>query len=108
MRDRYAVRSTQTAEIPALHAARITLADRSAGHIDILTGHEVIGRNLRADRDQCVLADAKPRAAGLRLDLGEREVATRRLGDVRHLADAGAELQRYVSVLVLGAVGDDL
>src|SRR5262249_30693295 len=44
----------------------------------------------------------------LGLDLGDGEMAAVRLGQVLGPARAGAELQRHVAVLVLGAVGDDL
>src|SRR5205085_3914923 len=36
VRDRHTVRGAQPAEVPALHAAREALADRGAGHVDIL------------------------------------------------------------------------
>jgi hypothetical protein len=108
VRDRHAVRRAQTAEIPALHAAREALADRGAGHVDELPRNEVVRRDLGTDRDHGVFAHAEFGHLALRLDLGDREVAAFGLGDVLHFAGAGAELQRDVAVLVDGAVADDL
>src|SRR6202790_2607043 len=54
VRDRDAVGGTQAAEIPALHAAGKTLADRGAGDVDELADHEMVGLNLGSDRDQSV------------------------------------------------------
>src|ERR1041385_5229752 len=67
MRDRHAVRGTQTAEVPALHAAGETLADGGAGDVDELADQEMVGRDLGADRDQRIGADAEfgDRALGL-------------------------------------------
>src|SRR3979409_2469565 len=59
MRDRHAMRGAQPAEIPALHAARKALADRSPGHVDKLADDEVVGRDLGADRDQFALRHPK-------------------------------------------------
>ena len=55
-----------------------------------------------------VVVDAELGELALGLDLGDGEVAAVGLGGALHLALAGAELQRDVAVLVLGAVGDDL
>ena len=75
----------------------------------ILADDEMVGGDLGADRDQRVVADAELGELALGLDLGDREVAALGLGDVRFtLRGAGAELQRDVAVLVLGAVRDDL
>src|SRR5262249_32270870 len=43
VRHRSAVGGAQAAEIPALHTAGKTLADRGAGDVDELANHEVIG-----------------------------------------------------------------
>ena len=59
MRDRHAMRGAQAAEIPALHAAGIALADRGPGHIDELADDEMIRGDLGADRDQRRLIDAE-------------------------------------------------
>src|SRR4029077_8990308 len=75
VRDRHTVGGAQAAEIPALHAAGKTLADRSAGDVDELTDHEVIGLDLGADRNQRILGDAEFRDLALRLDLGDGELA---------------------------------
>src|SRR5580700_6018513 len=108
VRDRHAVARAEAREIPALHAAGKSLAGRSAGDVDILADDEMIGRDLGADRDQAVIVDAELGEFSLGLDLGDREVAAVGLGGALHLALAGAELQRDIAVLVLGAVGDDL
>src|SRR5262245_8315007 len=108
MRDRHAVRGAQTAEVPALHRSGEALADRGAGDVDELADDEVISGDLGPDRDQIALLDPELGKLALGLDVGHREVAAIRLGEVLGLAGAGAELQRHVAVLVLGAVGDDL
>src|SRR5262245_23194030 len=59
MRDRHAVRGAQPAEVPALHAARKALTDRSAGHVDKLPDDEVIGGDRGAHRDQIALFHAE-------------------------------------------------
>src|ERR1700738_1665219 len=59
MRYRDTVGGAKPAEIPALHAAGKTLADRGAGDIDELADHEMVGLDLGADRDQRVLRDAE-------------------------------------------------
>src|SRR6266542_1418366 len=108
MRDRDAVRGAQAGEIPALHRAGKSLADRGAGHIDILADHEMIGGDLGADRDQALLADAEFGELALGLDLGDREMPALGLAHVLDLAAAGSELERDVSALLLGTVRDDL
>src|SRR5215211_3784439 len=108
VRDRYAVRGAQAAEVPALHRAGKALADGGAGHVDILADDEMIRRDLGADRNHRVLADAELSDLALGLDFGDGEMAAFGLGHVLDLAAAGAELQRDVTVLVLGAMSDDL
>ena len=98
----------QTAEIPALHAAGPALAGRGTGHVDILADDEVVGGNLCADRNKRVVIDAEFGELALGLDLGDREIAAVGLGRALHLAHAGAELQRHIAVLLLGAMRDDL
>src|SRR5690606_29436831 len=85
-----------------------TLADRSAGDVDILTNHEVIGRQFRADRNERILRYTELRDLALRLDLALGKVAAHRLGDILRLARADTELQRLIAVLVGRAVRDDL
>src|ERR1700738_5293370 len=75
MRDRDTVGGAQSAEIPALHAAGKTLADRGAGDIDELADHEMVSLNFGADRDQRVLRHAELGDLALGLDLGDRELA---------------------------------
>ncbi len=108
VRDRHTVGGAQAAEVPALHAAGKTLADRGPGHVDELPDHEMVSRDLGADRDQVAFVHAELGKLALGLDLGHREMAAIGLGQVLRLAGAGAELQRHVAVLVLRAVGDDL
>src|SRR5215471_1513224 len=108
VRDRHAVGGAQTSEIPALHAAGKTLADRGAGDIDELADHEMVGLDLSADRDQAFLRDAEFRDLALRLDLGRGELAALGLRHVDGLAGAGAELQRNVTVLLGRAVAQHL
>src|SRR5262245_14489797 len=101
MRDRYAVGGAQPAEIPALHAAGETLADGGTGDVDELPDHEMISRDLGADRDQIGLLDAELGELALGLDLGDGEMPAVRLGQVLGLALSSTELQRHVAVLVL-------
>src|SRR5229473_1313659 len=108
VRDRNAVRGAQAGEVPALHATRKALADRGPGHVDKLPDDEVIGGDLGTDRNQIALLHPELGELALGLDLGDGEMAAFRLGHILRSARAGAELQRHVAVLVLGAVGDDL
>src|SRR5262249_33272940 len=108
VRDGDAMARAQAGEIPALHAAGKTLAGRNAGDIDELADDEMVGRDLGADRNEAILLDTKFSELPLGLDLGDREVTAVGLGGALHLAGAGAELERDVAVLVLGAVADDL
>src|SRR5260221_2834610 len=100
MRYRDTVGGTKPAEIPALDAAREALADRGAGDIDKLADHEMVGLNFGTDRDQRVFRDAEFGDLALGLDLGDRELAALRLGQIDGLAGARAELQRDVTVLL--------
>src|SRR3569623_3019539 len=108
VRDRHTVRGAQTAEVPALHAAGETLADRDAADVDELAFDEVIGGDFRADRDQRIVADAEFRELALRLDLRLGEVAAIGLAHVAGATRARTELQRDVTVVVLGAMSHDL
>ena len=68
----------------------------------------MIRGDLGADRDQRVVVDAELGELALGLDFGDGEMAAVGLGRALHLARAGAELQRHVAVLLLGAVSHDL
>src|SRR6202023_3137149 len=104
MRYRHAVGGAKAAEIPALHAAGKALADRSAGDIDELPDHEMIGLDFSADRDQRVFRHAELGDLALRLDLGHRELAALCLRQIDGLAGARTELQSDVTVLLGRAV----
>src|SRR4051812_36091767 len=108
VRDRHAVRSAQAAEVPALDAARETLARRRAGHVDELPRDEMVGRDLGADRNDGIIADPKLGELLLRLDLGDGEATALGRRDVLHLRLADADLQGRIAVLVLRPMGDDL
>src|SRR5262245_55321522 len=108
VRDRHAVRGAQSAEVPSLHRPGKALADRGAGDVDILADDEVVGRDLGADRDQGILGHTEFGDLALGLDLGHGKVPALGLRNVLDLACAGAELQRHIAVLVLGAVRDHL
>src|SRR6476659_205643 len=88
MRDRYAVRGAQPAEIPPLHAAGKALADRGAGHVDKLADDEVVRRDLGTDRDQVTLSHAELGELALGLDIGDGEMTAVRLGEILRLAGA--------------------
>ena len=96
------------AEILALHDALEALADRRAGHVDELADDEMIGGDLGADVDQVVRADAELGDLALRLDRGLGEMAAQRLRRVLDLAQADAELDGGVAVLLVRALRDDL
>ena len=68
----------------------------------------MIRRDLSADRNERVVADAEFRDLALRLDLGDGETAALGLARVLHLAGAGTELERDVAVFFLVAMRDDL
>ena len=68
----------------------------------------MIRRDLGADRNERIVIDAEFGELALGLDLGDGEMAAIGLGRRLHLAGAGAELQRDIAVLFLGAVADDL
>src|SRR3984957_17415412 len=108
MRHRDTVGGAQAAEIPALHAAGKTLADRGAGDVDELADHKMVSLNLGTDRDQRVLRHAELGDLALRLDLGDRELAAFRLRQIDRLARARTELQRDITVLFGRAVTQNL
>src|SRR6202048_918032 len=108
MRYRDTVGGAQAAEVPALDAAGKTLADRSAGDIDKLADHEMVGLNFGADRDQRVFRDAELGDLALGLDLGDRELAALRPRQIDGLARARTELQRDITVLLGRAVTQHL
>src|ERR1700761_2138343 len=108
MRYRHTVGGAKAAEIPALHTAGKALADRSAGNVDELADHEMIGLNFSTDRDQRVFRPAKLGDLALGLDLGDRDLAAPRLRQKDGLARARAELQRHVTVLLGRAVTQHL
>src|SRR5689334_16522220 len=108
VRDRHAVRSAKSAEIPSLHATGEALANAGSGDIDELTNDEMIGGDLRTNRNHGIVTDAKFSQSALGLDLGDREAAALGLAHVLHLAGAGTELKRDVAVLLLAAMRDHL
>ena len=108
MRDRNAVRGAQTAEAPALHAALEALALGAPTDVNHLPGDKMLGRQLGADIEEVLLADAELVDIGLGLDLGLAEVAALRLGNVLHLRLAGAELNGNVAVNAFGLLRDNL
>ena len=68
----------------------------------------MVRRDLGADRNQAVLADAKLRDLALGFDLGDGEMPAFGLDHVLDLAGARAELQGDIAVLFMGAMRDDL
>src|SRR5229473_3062249 len=108
VRDRHAVRSAQTTEIPALHAAGKAFADRGAGDVDELADDEMVGGDLGADRDQAVLLDPELGELALGLDVdagGEIELhqrvhrLRRRIDDIEQ-ALVRAHLELLAALLV--------
>src|SRR6202011_481662 len=108
MRYRDAVGGAKAAEIPALDAARKTLADRGAGDIDKLADHEMVGLNFGAHRDQRVFRHTEFGNLAFGLDLGDRELAALCLRQIDGLAATRTELQRDVTVLLGRAVAQHL
>src|SRR6266850_8295223 len=108
MRDRYAVTGAQPAEIMPLHRAGKALADRDSDHVDMLPRKKMGGGDLRTDFQQGIPGDAKLGKTRLRLDLRLGEMAPLRLGHILCFCGSDAELQGCVTVLLLGANGDDL
>jgi hypothetical protein len=106
--DRNAVRGTQAAEVVALHGAGETLADGRARHVDILALDEMVGGDLGTQLDQIIGAHAELCELPLGLDISHGESPARRPRQPLHLGPAGAELNRGVAVLLLGALTDDL
>ena len=77
--------------------------------VDQLAGDEVIGADVRADREQCSrIVDAELGDLGLQRHLGLGEMLALRLGNVLLLCLAGAELDRDIAVGLIGAVRHDL
>src|SRR5262245_459697 len=108
VRDRVAVSGTTAAEIVAFDDAGKALADRRARDIHELADDEMIGGQLGADIDHVVLGDAELDDLPLRLDLRDREMAAQCLAGVLDLAEACAELERGVTVLLGRALSHDL
>src|SRR5690606_8633666 len=106
MRDRNAVRRVETAEIVALHDALEAFADRRAGDVHELADDEVIGAELGAHLHDRIGGHPEFGEDALRLDLRLGEMAAHRLRHVLRLAPAGADLERDVAVLLVGALRD--
>src|SRR6185369_16073701 len=106
--DRDAVRRAHAAEAPALHGARKALALGVAAHVDQLAGDEMVGRNLCADIEQRILGHPEFDEERLGLNLGLREMAALRLGDILGFRDARTQLNGYIAVAVQFATRDDL
>ena len=98
----------KTTEAVTLHGTGETLTLGDAGDVDELAGDEVFGRQLGADVDHVVGRHAELDHLGLRLDLGDREVAAHGLGRVLDLGHASAELDGGVAVLFLGPLSNNL
>src|SRR5271166_3250701 len=98
-----AVGSAQAGEVPAFHRTRKALAGRNSRHIDELTNHEMIGRDLGTDWNEIALLHAELDQLALGLDLRHGEMPAFRLGQIIGLARSRAELQRNIAILVLAA-----
>src|SRR5260370_38821682 len=108
VRHRDTVGGAKAAEIPALHAAGKTLTDGSAGDIDELADHEMVGLDFGANRDQRVLRDAEFGDLALGLDLGDRELPAFRLRQIDGLAGTRADLPRDVTAFLGRAIAPHL
>jgi hypothetical protein len=69
---------------------------------------EMVGGDLGTHLDQIVGGHAELCEFPLGLDIGNGESPTRCARQPLHLGPAGAELNRSVAVLLLGALADDL
>src|SRR3954451_8712453 len=108
MRDGHAMGSPQACEIPAFHRTGESFADRDAGHVNELANHEMIGRDLGADRDDIALLYAELRKLALGLNLDAGEMPPLGPAEVLLLPGTRAELERDIAVPVLAAMRDDL
>src|SRR5690606_38594405 len=107
--DRPALGGAHPAEAPALHRTGNSLALRMAGDVDVLPGHEVLGADRRADREETVLAvDAEFGDLLLQRHLRLGEMLALRLGDVLLLGFARADLDSDVSVTIGSAMRNHL
>src|ERR1700753_4119254 len=108
VRDRNTVRGAQTTEIPTLDATGEDLASGCAGAIADLPAHERLALNLGTNRDQRVFRHAELGNLALGFNLGNRELAALRLGQIDGLSGARAELQCDITVLLGRAVAQHL
>src|SRR5690606_25591458 len=92
------VRRAQTAETVTLDTAGETFTGRDAGDVDELARHEMRSRKLGADFKQRFLRHAELANDRFGFDLGFRQVALQRLGDVLRLAGSGAQLHGGITV----------
>ena len=75
---------------------------------DALARHEVIGGDFGTHRNDPGVIDAEFNQLHARLDLGDRETLALGLGNVLRLGLARAELERDITVAILGAVRHNL
>ena len=100
--------SPQAAEVVAFHGTGKTLTNRSTGYVDFLARNEVLSRQLCTNVDHVVFRYPEFGQFAFWLNLGNRVVATHRLGYVFHFRLAGSELHGCVAVFLIRPLGNDL
>jgi hypothetical protein len=95
-----AVRSASAAEIVPLHRTGETLADGCSCHIDELARNKMVRRDLGANIDEIVGADAELHYLALRLDFDLGEMAAQCARHVLRLGAADSELNGRIAILL--------
>ena len=91
-----------------LHRAGKSLADTGANCVYKLSGHKVVGRELRADLEQSVLADPKLGKFAFWFDIHFGKVPAHCLGRSARLSRCHTQLHGVVTVLFGGSDGHNL
>lgn len=87
-----------TSKVVALHNTGKTFTDRSARHIDLLAGDEMLGKNLRAYFEKVIRRNAEFRYFRLRLNFSLREMTAQSLSCVLYLGKSNAKLNSRITV----------
>src|ERR1700712_5760433 len=108
MADRHAMAGLESGEVPALHAAGEPLALARGSHVNLLSHHEMRGREGRANIKHGVLGHTELDQPLLRFNLHPGKMSAVRLRDILYLGGAAAELDRDIVVTLLRTDIDDL
>src|ERR1700757_2865320 len=102
VRDGNAVACTQASEIPPLHRASPAFAGRRTRDVDKLADDKMISCDFGSDRNQRVFIHPEFGKLAFGLDLGNCKMTAIGPRSALHFAQAGAELQRDIAVLLSG------